>query len=97
MVCACVLQDGEWQEAWLAAERAEAVDAVAEALEGAQAWQPLDAGWAGMDLDDEPASPASRCALYLKQRTALHMHSHAGLAGESHVPDGFLPACTPPG
>jgi hypothetical protein len=54
------VQDGQWQEAWLAAERAEALDAVAEALDGPQAWQPLDAGWGSMELDDEPASPTSR-------------------------------------
>lgn len=54
-------QDGEWQDAWLAAERAEAIDAITETLDGPQAWQPLDAGWASMDLDDEPgASPSSK-------------------------------------
>lgn len=54
------MQDGEWQEAWLAAERAEAMEAAVEALDAPEAWRPLDAGWDSMDLDLSGAS--SRCA-----------------------------------
>lgn len=48
------------------------MDAVAEALDGPQAWQPLDAGWASMDLDDEPGSASASRSV----RSALHIVLH---------------------
>ncbi len=56
------MQDGEWQEAWLAAERAEAIEAAVEALDAPEAWRPLDAGWDSMNLDEPLPGASSRYA-----------------------------------
>jgi hypothetical protein len=64
---------------------------VAEALDAPQAWQPLDAGWGSMELDDEPASPTSRYHHPLCPDVIIVM-VFAGAAGEDS-PLGSIHSC----
>ena len=57
------MQDTEWKEAWLGAERVEALEATTEALEAPDAWHPAAAAaWDSIDLDD-PAGASSPTAM----------------------------------